>query len=55
MLSQEQPRFKESHWERRRQPALPPLIIEQSAVDRRQTPWAMSEVELKTGKSSMYG
>ncbi|KAI3321780.1 hypothetical protein HD806DRAFT_147026 [Xylariaceae sp. AK1471] len=55
MISQEQPRFEESHWERRRQPPPLPLVIEQSAVDRRQQPWITSEFELKTGKSSMYG
>jgi hypothetical protein len=50
-----EPRFEDSHWERRPRPPPLPLIIEQRVVDRRQQPWIVSEVEVKTGKSSMYG
>ncbi|KAI8633271.1 hypothetical protein F5Y19DRAFT_417295 [Xylariaceae sp. FL1651] len=54
-MTSHEPRFEDSHWERRRKSPPLPLVIEQIAVDRPQGPWVAAEADVRTGKSSFYG
>ncbi|CAJ2507525.1 Uu.00g087110.m01.CDS01 [Anthostomella pinea] len=48
-------RFGDDAYERRRKEPPAPLIVNQTAVDRRPKPWIAAEAQVKSGNSAMYG